>query len=70
MTAQAKSICRCGHRGDAEVGLAALVLGKEVQHAGVFAHGTCLVEGCNCAKFTWAGWMPDVAPLVKKAVRR
>lgn len=59
MSAEAKSICRCGHAGDADVGRTALMTAKkEVQHAGVLGHGPCTVKGCDCVKFTWASWAP------------
>lgn len=43
-----KSVCYCGHTGD----------GGQSQHADNFqhGHGSCLVRGCDCKQFTWAGW--------------
>jgi len=46
-----KSLCTCGHTGD----------GENSQHDtfGGYAPGVgrCLVNGCGCQRFTWAGWL-------------
>lgn len=38
-----KSFCTCGHTGD----------GPKSQHGGEIGHGSCMVKGCKCEKFTW-----------------
>ena len=52
MLMQPKSICTCGHTGD----------GPNSEHGAKVlpnGHGACLVEGCDCRQFTWAGFTPE-----------
>jgi hypothetical protein len=49
----AKSVCRCGHTGDDNLGSHA------GQHDGSVGHGRCLVAGCRCEKFTWNGYTDE-----------
>jgi len=51
-----KSICQCGHSGD----------GPDSDHAtdkGMMnlapGHSRCTVPGCDCQRFTWAGFSPE-----------
>jgi hypothetical protein len=43
------SLCRCGHAGDGP-GSAHKDLTLEA------GHGACTFEGCECPRFTWAGY--------------
>jgi hypothetical protein len=44
-----KSLCTCGHTGDGE--------GSQHGNENVnFGSGKCLVNGCDCARFTWKQW--------------
>lgn len=45
-----RSRCTCGHVGD----------GPESNHRDGFqaGHGACIIEGCDCRKFTWDHFLP------------
>lgn len=58
----ARSLCTCGHTGDLGVGDLALLS----DHEGVIGHGACTVEGCSCAKFTWAGYVPALEAALER----
>lgn len=59
----ARSLCTCGHTGDLGVGDLALLS----DHEGVIGHGSCTVEGCSCAKFMWAGYVPALEAALERA---
>lgn len=46
-----KSVCTCGHVGD----------GPGSAHAATIApgHGPCIIEGCDCQKFSFARYTPE-----------
>lgn len=48
----AKSWCTCGHLGDGTKDNTADPMWRSM-HGGEIGHGPCLVEGCDCMKFTW-----------------
>lgn len=55
-----KSRCECGHLGD----------GPNGQHmnsleSGAPGHGPCVVEECECMKFTWADFLPSYRRYMK-----
>lgn len=47
-----KSWCVCGHLGDGIDDSNPNPMWR-VHHGGIEGHGPCLVEGCDCKKFTW-----------------
>ncbi len=55
---KAKSVCSCGHLGD----------GPSSEHGDTFSHGhgPCMVEGCDCHKFTWVKFTPEFEATIKR----
>ncbi len=51
------SVCDCGHTGD----------GGNSQHQDTLqkGHGACLE--CDCAQFSWAGWIQAIADFIAKS---
>lgn len=52
-----KSFCTCGHLGDGPFSLH-----RDFSYAS--GHGSCVVPGCDCEKFTWAHFTPTFQGLV------
>lgn len=56
----ARSKCTCGHRGDMVMG------GSGSEHRGLMGHGSCVVPGCDCTKFTWKSFTPGFQEWLEK----
>lgn len=64
-----KSICTCGHSGDgpdSDHGSDNEILSQVCP-----GHGRCTVPGCECERFTWAGFLPKFEQqLAKERAKR